>query len=245
MAKVLGFTIEIQGTKVAVDTTNQLREAMKKLQTEMGNVSDKELFDKMSKEASKLKAELKSVTDQQRNFVREIEAGKTGTGSYQQLNAELVKLNQNYKKLSETERNGKIGQETLKNIQGLQIQLKSIDASMGNFQRNVGNYQNAFTNAIGQIVPGVGNILESFKNVSTSASVAGGFITTAFAGAAVISAVRGLSLVFTEAAQQQEQMQVSFDTLTGSLVKGSKIMEEIKTLAANTPFEIPQLQEGA
>lgn len=235
MAKVLGFTIEIQGTKVAVDTTNQLREAMKKLQSEMGNVSDKELFEKMSKEASKLKAELKAVTDQQRNFVREIEAGKTGTGSYQQLNAELVKLRQNYKKLSEEERSSKVGQETIKNIQNLDKKLKDIDKSMGQFQRNVGNYPNTILSGIGSLAPSLSGITNTITDIGAAAGRTGKLIAGAF-GVLGIILVSGQQLFAANSKIEETQADVR-KTANLSADSVNRLTESLKGLPTRTTLD--------
>lgn len=62
------------------------------------------------------------------------------TGSYNEMNASLLVLEKRFKDLSETDRNSEFGVNLLKDIDKLNNQLKSIDAQMGNYQRNVGNY---------------------------------------------------------------------------------------------------------
>ncbi len=61
--------------------------------------------------------------------------------SYYALNEQLVKLRKEYKSLSEEDRNGTIGTGKLEEIQKLDSQLKAMDATMGQYQRNVGHYQ--------------------------------------------------------------------------------------------------------
>ena len=48
MAKVLGFTIEIQGQQKVIDTTNQLKEALKQIKDEMGKTSDAKDYEKLA-----------------------------------------------------------------------------------------------------------------------------------------------------------------------------------------------------
>lgn len=62
------------------------------------------------------------------------------TGSYNEMNASLLVLEKRFKDLSEADRNSELGVNLLKDIDKLKNQLKSIDAQMGNYQRNVGNY---------------------------------------------------------------------------------------------------------
>lgn len=62
-------------------------------------------------------------------------------GSYYELNQQLVETRRAYKELSEEERNSAQGQEMLSKIQGLDSQLKDLDATIGQHQRNVGHYE--------------------------------------------------------------------------------------------------------
>lgn len=65
-------------------------------------------------------------------------------GSYKALNQELVRLKNEYRSLSEEQRNNvEVGGKILTRIQELDSELKSIDATMGQYQRNVGNYKSA------------------------------------------------------------------------------------------------------
>lgn len=96
-----------------------------------------------------------------------LRVGKTNTdaaaGSYIELNNQLKALRQQYRALSETERNSATGQTILTNINKLDTQLKNIDASMGQYQRNVGNYQTAFENAFRSIITDVGKLNPKFS----------------------------------------------------------------------------------
>lgn len=167
MAKVLGFTIEIQGQQKVIDTTNQLKEALKQIKDEMGKTSDAAEYDKLAKEAAKLTTELNEVNKKQREFNKESENSKYAAGSYNALNAELVKLRKSYKELSEEERNGPAGRDALTRIGQLDRQLKGIDASMGNFQRNVGNYPKEIMASISDIFPQVSGIVEAMGTLGS------------------------------------------------------------------------------
>lgn len=179
MAKVLGFTIEIQGQQKVIDTTNQLKEALKQIKDEMGKTSDAKDYEKLAKEAAKLTNELTNVNKQQREYNKELQNSKAAAGSYNALNAELVKLRQSYKALSEEERNGVAGRDALTRIGQLDRQLKGIDASMGNFQRNVGNYPKEIMASISGIFPQVSGIVQA---VGTLGSVGLSAINTITSG---------------------------------------------------------------
>jgi TP901 family phage tail tape measure protein len=188
MAKVLGFTIEIQGQQKVIDTTNQLKEALKQIKDELGKTVDAKDYEKLAKEAAKLTTELNNVNKQQREYNKELQNSKNAAGSYNALNAELVKLRQSYKALSEAERNGVAGRDALTRIGQLDRQLKGIDAGMGNFQRNVGNYPQTILGGISNLVPAFGRINNVINDIGNAAGKTGKIIAGAFGIAGILVA---------------------------------------------------------
>lgn len=65
------------------------------------------------------------------------------TGSYEELNASLNQMIREYKSLSAAQRESAQGKELLKSISETDSKLKQLDADMGSFHRNVGNYPSA------------------------------------------------------------------------------------------------------
>ena len=88
---------------------------------------------------------------------------KDAEGSYNALSKQMSELKKQFKATNdEAERNA-----LAKQITGINDQLKTMDASIGNFQRNVGNYEGAFTKGIGQIsekISSMGNPLAMAKS---------------------------------------------------------------------------------
>lgn len=142
------------------------------------------------------------ATDQAKlNEVMKVGKGNTDSaaGSYNELNNQLKALRNQYKALSETERNSTTGQAILQNINKLDTQLKDIDASIGQYQRNVGNYKQAFEGAfqtilgeVGKINPQLGTLISTvqklipvFKGVGTAAKGAGTSIKAAMTSTGV------------------------------------------------------------
>lgn len=238
MAKVLGFTIEIQGQQKVIDTTNQLKEALKQIKDEMGKTSDAKDYEKLAKEAAKLTNELTNVNKQQREYNKELQNSKAAAGSYNALNAELVKLRQSYKALSEEERNGVAGRDALTRIGQLDRQLKGIDASMGNFQRNVGNYPKEIMGLFSQLSPAIGNVTNAISSIGSASGIAGKALVGGFEVATLIPQL-------VSAAAATEQYRTSFQTLSGSVAEGNKLFENLIEFAKSTPFELPQLQDAA
>lgn len=150
--KVIGFKIKVEGSKTIVKTIGELEKVVKDTNKELkATARGTAEYKKLERQLVESKSELAGIRAEQRKFVREATAAKTGTGSYRQLNAELVSLRAKFKDLSEEERKGKIGQATLKNIQQLDKELKGIDSTIGQYQRNVGNYAEGFKSAFKSI----------------------------------------------------------------------------------------------
>ena len=88
---------------------------------------------------------------------------KDAEGSYNALSKKMSELKKAFK-----ETNDEAERQTLaKQINGINDQLKEMDASIGNYQRNVGNYEGAFTKGLAGItsqIQALGNPLAIAKN---------------------------------------------------------------------------------
>lgn len=79
---------------------------------------------------------------------------KSANDSYQEQSLQLERLRKAYRMLSTEAANSKLGVELQKNIAALDTQVKSVDKSLGQHQRNVGNYVSTWDgmgNAINQL----------------------------------------------------------------------------------------------
>lgn len=64
--------------------------------------------------------------------------------SYYETNQAVLTLERGLKSMSASEVNSPVGQETVAKIQALKKNLTDLDARMGNYQRNVGNYKSVW-----------------------------------------------------------------------------------------------------
>lgn len=91
------------------------------------------------------------------------ESAKDAEGSYNALSRQMAELKKQFKATNdEAERDA-----LAKQIVGINDQLKTMDASIGNYQRNVGNYEAAFTKGLAGIskeLQALGNPLAIAKN---------------------------------------------------------------------------------
>ena len=87
-----------------------------------------------------LGASQKALTGQ---FNAQVGTNKRLGDSLKEMGAELTAMKNEYRSLSEEDRKAAKGQELLKAIQDLDAKMKEADGTMGDFQRNVGNYPDA------------------------------------------------------------------------------------------------------
>ena len=102
---------------------------------------------------------------------------------------------------------------------GFDRAIKDAEKSAGNFQKNIGD--------MGKKLSSAGKSLQSAGKKITMA-------TTAFAGTAAIGVKYNATM---------ETYATSFEVMTGSAEKAAEVVDELKDIAASTPFEMPELAE--
>lgn len=151
-ARIKQITKDYDEGRIAVDDYNQeLKEnleELQKLRTEQGDVR------------SSLNASTKALL--------------SAKGSYVEMSQTLGQLRNAYRQLSKEQREGAVGTEMLGQIKLLDAELKEVDASMGNFQRNVGGYEEALK----QVLPAQAGLIIDLGKLS----VEGGGIPSLFTG---------------------------------------------------------------
>lgn len=118
----------------------------------LGAKEGTEEWSRASKELRERQEKLNEVMDIAKGRNKEAE------DSYYALNKRLVELRKAYKSLSEENRTGVVGAKMLEGIQELDTKLKSMDADMGQYFRNVGNYSGAFTEAFDKALAPLGKV---------------------------------------------------------------------------------------
>lgn len=86
-------------------------------------------------------------------------------GSYNALTHQMSELRKQWKATNDEAEREVLGKQIL----SINNQLKGLDASIGNWQRNVGDYSNAFVNAFSQMGVSLGGAAKGF-NLATTAS---------------------------------------------------------------------------
>lgn len=112
-------------------------------------------LDETSEDYAKIAQE---ITDEQNKLNEVMKVGKGSTdaaeGSYNQLAQTMAELKKQWKATADEAERTELGQRIL----DINNQLKELDASTGNYQRNVGDYANAFEQAFGKCLDGINKI---------------------------------------------------------------------------------------
>ena len=74
----------------------------------------------------------------------DIKLAQAADGSMNELSQSLGRMRMAYRAMTEEQRNSDFGRELLASIQKADTKIKELDATIGNHQRNVGNYGSAF-----------------------------------------------------------------------------------------------------
>ena len=151
MAQIIGFSIVINGVQTAISNQQQLTAQIAASRAALATLPiGSQAYNDMSASVGRLTNAQRTMRDAARQAQQQavIEA-ESGTRSYRSMSTELNLLRERFRSFSEAERNSNIGRQTLQNIQGLDRELRQLDANMGQYQRNVGNYASAFTGGIG------------------------------------------------------------------------------------------------
>jgi len=90
-----------------------------------------------------IKANTKTLQQHEKEVVNTMVQEKAQEGSIKSLRAELSNAKAAYAELSKTEREGARGRELLDKTSVLNAELKELEATYGDNQRKVGEYENA------------------------------------------------------------------------------------------------------
>lgn len=134
------------------NTTTSLKDYKKHIDELRGSLLQ---LDETSEEYQKIAQE---VANEQNKLNEVMKVGKTNTdaaeGSYNQLAQTMAELKKQWKATADETERTELGQKIL----DINNQLKELDASTGNYQRNVGDYANAFEQAFDKCLDGISSI---------------------------------------------------------------------------------------
>lgn len=224
--KELAFSIKILGKNGELSKLAEIEKSLKKARDQraqlnaaykQGLISENQL----AKSTAELNLTVKALNKDKRDITRTVELEtqqvKSQAGTYKSLDATLQLLKRSYKALTLEERKSAKGQELLKKIQKTDQTLKQFDNSIGQNQRNVGDYSGALqglTGAFGSFGTQISSGIRQLQVINAS-----------------IKTLTGSTEAATTATEAQTVAQTAMNTATNN---GSKALRIFKIALAST-----------
>lgn len=136
-----------QNIKRMIDEQNAIRlinEEIKKLtkfQTGNSTLTNKKRLEQLNNSLLTHKA---ALSDVRQTLMNNVKLDNSATTSMNGISQSLSRMRIAYRELTEEERNSPFGKELLASIQQADAKIKELDATIGNHQRNVGNYAKGY-----------------------------------------------------------------------------------------------------
>lgn len=205
-------------------------------------------LDETSEEYEERVEEIDKVQDKLNKAMKATgDKAKDAEGSYNALSKKMSELKKAFKETNDEAERDKLA----KQIVGINDQLKEMDASIGNYQRNVGNYEGAFTKGLAGItsqVQALSNPLAIAKNgvlalgkalKSLIANPVGAIIMT------IVAAVKALKKGFDESETASNSLKKAFSALQPVMNAISNVFTGFANIVGNIAEKtIPALVNG-
>lgn len=173
-------------------------------------------LDETSEEYAERVEEIDKVQDKLNKAMKATgDKTKDAEGSYNALSKQMSELKKAFKATNDEAERSKLAAQ----INGINDQLKEMDASIGNFQRNVGNYEGAFTKGLAGIsdkLQALGNPLAIAKNGVLALGKAFKSLIANPVGAiimAIVVAVKALKKGFEQSETASNSLKKAFSAL--------------------------------
>lgn len=156
VVKVL--SVDTRGSERTVKSLKQEIEALRNalLNTEQGTQEYANIVEQLATDTK----DLSTVMSAHKDGVVALE------GSYNQLVNEMKLLKAEWRATNDEARRNQLGAQ----INEINDKLKSLDASTGNFQRNVGNYEESFSSAMSQMNQSIEPTIAKFDAIQKTAA---------------------------------------------------------------------------
>lgn len=158
MADIKTKVLEID-TGGAITNIKEFKEHIEDLKGKLlGLEKGTEEYNEVAKELRSSQEKLNEVMDVAKG------RGEAVAGSYDNLVATMRELKKAWRATGDETERANLGEQIL----NINNQLKELDASTGNFQRNVGDYANAFTKAFENVTAGISSSIPAVGKLSTA-----------------------------------------------------------------------------
>ena len=202
----MASTEEILGRKI-----NSIKELKKYIQDLQNSLLG------LDSESDEFKRTVEQLTTAQNEYSRITKAtsveNTAAKDSVVGLEQEYKKLYNQFKVLSEEQRNSDFGKNMASQLKGISEKLNTVKQSAGNWKDNIGQYTDSITAAFGKMGISVGNLCPSLKGV-TSAFKSFGAVLKSNPIGIVIAAIMALVAIFKkvrEAVNKNEELQMRWN----------------------------------
>jgi hypothetical protein len=221
--KVIGFKIQIEGLAGTIETATQLKRQIAEINAELKKTADVDEIKKLEKKLVDLKAAQSLVNDVTREQVKlrkeEIAGIDKSQGAYRKLSKELNDQRNRYKDLAAAEQeSSQEAQDLLVSINALDKKLKGIDATVGQFQRNVGGYTEALSQffpklggTIGNVTGLVGDLSSGFAQLGQSTGVANIGLGAVGLGLAAFEGISNILADIKQSVKEVTDLKIAFE----------------------------------
>ena len=193
-------------------TLKDLRTEIKNLRTTLEETEiGTEEFTNTLDQLSKAQSVLKQAT---------INSNKAIEGSYDALVAEMGQLKKEWRATADVQERAAIGAK----IKELNDELKSLDETIGNHQRNVGDYASAWT-GLGDKVKGTSEATEGITHAFSSAIIAANAMGLETEGLSEIFMKMQLAMNFTKGLKDLEKGTKLFTKMGASIKSADKVLK--------------------
>lgn len=135
---------------------------------------------------AEISGELKDLSRDEKMYTSQLNTSTGGNKEFGKslatMSIELAKMKAEYRNMSKEMRESDAGKQLQASIQNLDKTMKDADAELGDFQRNVGNYQSALLGLNGNVVKVANLFAGGFKNgIAAAGTALKGFAKTILA----------------------------------------------------------------
>lgn len=167
-------------------------------------------------------------------------------GSYNALSKEMSELKKAFKATNDESERQKIGEK----IVGINDRLKEMDASIGNYQRNVGNYSSAFTDGLDKIGEKFAALNDPVGLAKKAVLALSGAFKALLANpvgaviAAIVVAVKGLVNAFRQNEEATNKLRVAYSKVEPIVNAFKTVMGNIVNVIGDVIVRISKLAEN-
>lgn len=169
-------------------------------------------------------------------------------GSYNALTAELGSLRKQWKATADEVERNNIGAKML----AINNQLKALDSTVGNYQRNVGDYANQFSNAFSSLGGSISGTFEKINSMTSSLPALGSAFVSAgkglkamatanpilFAISAAITAIVSICNKFKQAVSKNADLQKRWNANLAAFQPILEVIDKVFNKLAETLMDV-------